>query len=48
MFDIEVRTTVKRLLSLLEPALIILMAVLVGFIVISMLLAIFSISELPF
>jgi general secretion pathway protein F len=47
-FDIEVRTTVKRLLSLLEPALIILMAVLVGFIVISMLLAIFSISELPF
>lgn len=47
-FDIEVRTTVKRLLSLLEPALIILMAVVVGFIVVSMLLAIFSISELPF
>lgn len=47
-FDIEVRITVKRLLSLLEPAMIILMAVMVGFIVISMLLAIFSISELPF
>ncbi|MBL7031792.1 MAG: type II secretion system F family protein [Nitrospira sp.] len=47
-FDIEVRTTVKRLLSLLEPAMIIVMAVLVGFIVISMLLAIFSVSELPF
>jgi general secretion pathway protein F len=47
-FDIEVRTTVKRLLSLLEPAMIIIMAVVVGFIVISMLLAIFSISELPF
>lgn len=47
-FDIEVRNTVKRMLSLLEPALIIIMAVLVGFIVISMLLAIFSISELPF
>ena len=47
-FDIEVRTTVKRLLSLLEPALIIVMAVVVGFIVISMLLAIFSVSELPF
>ncbi|GBE03439.1 type II secretion system protein F [bacterium BMS3Abin09] len=46
-FDIEVRTTVKRMLSLLEPALIIVMAVLVGFIVISMLLAIFSLSELP-
>lgn len=47
-FDIEVRTTIKRLLTLLEPAMIIVMAILVGFIVISMLLAIFSISELPF
>ena len=46
-FDIEVRTTVKRLLSLLEPVLILFMALIVGFIVISMLLAIFSISELP-
>jgi general secretion pathway protein F len=47
-FDIEVRTTVKRLLSLLEPALILLMGMVIGFIVISMLLAIFSINELPF
>jgi general secretion pathway protein F len=47
-FDIEVRTTVKRLLSLLEPALILLMGIVIGFIVISMLLAIFSINELPF
>ncbi|MCK5505502.1 MAG: type II secretion system F family protein [Thermodesulfovibrionia bacterium] len=47
-FDIEVRTTVKRLLSLLEPALILIMGVLVGFIVIAMLIAIFSINELPF
>lgn len=47
-FDIEVRTTVKRLLSLLEPALILLMGIMIGFIVISMLLAIFSINELPF
>lgn len=46
-FDIEVRITVKRLLSLLEPAMIILMAIMVGFIVVSMLMAIFSISELP-
>jgi general secretion pathway protein F len=45
-FDIEVKTTVKRLLSLLEPALIIFMAVLIGAIVISMLLAIFSINEM--
>ncbi len=46
-FDIEVKTTVKRLLALLEPAMILFMAVMVGFIVISMLMAIFSISELP-
>lgn len=47
-FDLEVRTTVKRLLSLLEPALILLMGIIVGFIVITMLMAIFSINELPF
>ncbi|MEN8263490.1 MAG: type II secretion system F family protein [Nitrospirota bacterium] len=45
-FDIEVKTTVKRLLSLLEPVLIIFMAVIIGFIVISMLLAIFSINDM--
>ncbi len=47
-FDIEVRTTVKRMLSLLEPALILVMGILIGFIVIAMLTAIFSINELPF
>jgi len=47
-FDIEVRNTIKRMLSLLEPALILFMGVVVGFIVISMLMAIFSINELPF
>ena len=47
-FDLEVRTTVKRLLSLLQPALILIMGLLVGFIVIAMLTAIFSINELPF
>jgi general secretion pathway protein F len=47
-FDLEVRTTIKRMLSLLEPALILFMAGVVGFIVIAMLLAIFSINELPF
>lgn len=46
-FDIEVRTTVKRMLALLEPALILVMGLVIGFIVISMLLAIFSINELP-
>jgi len=47
-FDLEVRTTVKRMLSLLEPALILAMGIIIGFIVIAMLLAIFSINELPF
>jgi general secretion pathway protein F len=47
-FDTEVRTTIKRLLSLLEPVLILIMGVVVGFIVIAMLIAIFSINELPF
>jgi general secretion pathway protein F len=47
-FDLEIKTTVRNLLALLEPALILLMGVLIGFIVISMLMAIFSINELPF
>jgi len=47
-FEFEVRTTVKRLISLLEPGLILLMGIIVGFIVIAMLMAIFSINELPF
>lgn len=47
-FDLEVRTTVKRLLSMLEPALILLMGIVVGFIVVAMLMAIFSVNELPF
>lgn len=46
-FELEVRNTIKRMLSMLEPLLIILMALMVGFIVIAMLLAIFSIHELP-
>lgn len=46
-FENEVRTDVKRLVNLLEPAMILFMAVVVGFVVISMLLAIFSINELP-
>ncbi len=47
-FDIEVKGSVKKMLSLLEPALILIMGLVVGFIVISMLLAIFSLNDLPF
>lgn len=43
-----VRTMTKRLFSLLEPVVILVMGLVVGFIVISMLVAIFSINEIPF
>ncbi len=43
-----VRNMVKRLISFLEPAMILAMGLVVGFIVISMLMAIFSMSEMPF
>ncbi|NWG02302.1 MAG: type II secretion system F family protein [Syntrophaceae bacterium] len=47
-YEENVRTTVKRFVSLLEPLIILIMGLVVGFIVISMLLAIFSINEIPF
>jgi len=47
VYDGRVKTSVKRLLSLLEPFLILLLGLVVGFIVLSMLLAILSISDLP-
>jgi len=47
-YEENVQTTVKRFVSLLEPLIILVMGVAVGFIVISMLLAIFSINEIPF
>jgi len=46
-FEAEVRTELKRALGLLEPAIILAMGVLVAFIVVAMLLAIFSINEVP-
>ena len=46
VYDLHVKTSVKRLLSLVEPALILVLGVVVGFIVVSMLLAVFSLSEL--
>ncbi len=42
-----VQNLVKRFISLLEPALILFMGLVVGFIVISMLMAIFSMNDLP-
>lgn len=43
-----VKDMVKRFISFLEPAMILAMGVVVGFIVISMLMAIFSMNEMPF
>ena len=46
-YDQEVKRTTKRLTSLLEPILILGMGLVIGIVVISMLLAIFSINDLP-
>lgn len=46
-YDQQVRTSIKRLTSLLEPIMILSMALIVGGIVISMLVGIFSINDLP-
>jgi type II secretion system protein F len=43
-----VRNLVKRFIAFLEPAMILVMGLVVGFIVISMLMAVFSMNEMPF
>jgi general secretion pathway protein F len=45
--EVDVRTELKRVIGLLEPIIILGMGVLVAFIVVAMLLAIFSINDLP-
>lgn len=47
-YERSLRIAIKRFVSLLEPAMILGMALIIGFIVISMLMAIFSITDLPF
>jgi general secretion pathway protein F len=46
-FETDVRAELKRVLGLLEPAIILVMGVVVAFIVVAMLLAIFSINDVP-
>lgn len=46
-FESESASSIKRVMGLVGPMLILLMAVVVGLIVISMLLAVFSINEVP-
>jgi general secretion pathway protein F len=47
-YEKSLRLAVKRFIGFLEPAMILGMGLIIGFIVLSMLLAIFSITELPF
>jgi len=47
-YEKTVRNLIKRLISFLEPAMILAMGLVVGFIVISMLTAIFSMNDMPF
>ncbi|MFB3817993.1 MAG: type II secretion system F family protein [Candidatus Methylomirabilales bacterium] len=47
VYDERVKTSVKRFLGLLEPILILSLGLLVGFIVLSMLLAIISLGDIP-
>lgn len=48
VYEENVQTTVKRFVSLLEPLIILVMGAVVGFIVISMLLAIFGMTDITF
>jgi general secretion pathway protein F len=47
-YEKQVQSTVKRLTALLEPIMILVLGAIVGFIVLSMLLAIFSMNDIPF
>jgi general secretion pathway protein F len=47
-YEKSLNVAIKRFVSLLEPIMILSMGLVIGFIVISMLMAIFSITELPF
>jgi general secretion pathway protein F len=47
IYEKNLKQAVKRFMSLLEPVMILIMGLIIGFIVISMLLAIFSISDIP-
>jgi general secretion pathway protein F len=47
VYDADVRTSIKNLIAFFEPALILLMGIIIGTIVVSMLMAIFSINDIP-
>lgn len=47
-YEENVQNSIKRLVSFLEPVIIVVMGLVVGFIVVSILLAIISVNEIPF
>ena len=47
-YEKSLRLAVKRFISFLEPVMILIMGLVIGFIVVSMLMAIFSMTQLPF
>lgn len=47
-YEKNLRVAIKRFIGILEPAMILGMGLVIGFIVVSMLMAIFSITDLPF
>jgi general secretion pathway protein F len=47
-FETDTRKLVKRLIALVEPCIILTMGLVVGFIVVAMLMAILSITDIPF
>lgn len=47
-YEKSLKVTIRKFISLLEPVMILSMGLIIGFIVLSMLMAIFSISDLPF
>lgn len=47
-YEKSMRVAIKRFINIIEPAMILAMGLIIGFIVVSMLMAIFSITELPF
>jgi len=47
-YEKSLKEAIKRFISLLEPVMILTMGLIIGFIVVSMLMAIFSVTALPF
>jgi general secretion pathway protein F len=47
VYDVEVRNSIKNLIAFFEPALILVMGIIIGTIVVSMLVAVFSINDVP-